>query len=273
MKCYRTEKVTIHSDGKPMRLLVLRPKARFMRDNAPCVLWIHGGGYVTGMAGMVHMSRAVDLIRQLGAVVISPEYRLAGRHPFPSALNDCYQALTYMRANVELLGCNPSRLIVGGESAGGGLAAAVCIMDRNHGMNSIALQLPLYPMLDNRGTPSSLNNHGLTWNTRRNHAAWKVYLRDLSGSIPPIAAPARETDYACLPPCYTFVGSREAFYCETQQYVANLQAVGIEARCDVYSTGMHAFDMLMPWRQISRKAAATFARNVEDMLKQMDEQN
>ena len=271
MKGYRTEKVVIQSGRKPMKLLILRPTARLIRDNAPCVLWIHGGGYATGMAGMVRMSRAVDLIRRLGAVVISPAYRLSGKHPYPAAVNDCYRALAYMHQHAELLGCNPARLIVGGESAGGGLAVAVCMMARDRRTIPVALQLPLYPMLDNRDTASSWNNHGLTWNTRRNHAAWKQYLRGLTGSVPPYAAPARQTDYANLPPCYTFVGDREVFFCETQQYVANLQAAGVEARCDVYPSGMHAFDMLTPRRRISRSAAANFVRNVEDMLQRMDE--
>ena len=119
--------------------------------------------------------------------------------------------------------------------------------------------MPHYPMLDDRDTPSSANNHGLSWNTRRNHAAWKQYLRGLDkNSIPSSAAPARLTDYSGLPPAYTFVGDREAFYCETLSYINKLKEQGIWAEADVYHSGFHAFDMLLPFLKKSRQAAAKF---------------
>ena len=103
-------------------------------------------------------------------------------------------------------------------------------------------------------------NHGISWNTARNHAAWKLYLRDLSGEIPAYAAPARQTDYTNLPPAYTFTGDREPFYCETLTFIENLQNAGVKAHVDVYPTGFHAFDMLMPFRKISRQAVAAFEK-------------
>ena len=88
------------------------------------VLWIHGGGFITGMKEMVYMSRAVDLVRKYGVTVYSPGYRLAWRRPYPAAVDDCYQVLEYMSRQGDAL-------MVGGESAGGGLAAAVCMMARD----------------------------------------------------------------------------------------------------------------------------------------------
>ena len=115
-------------------------------------------------------------------------------------------------------------------------------------------------MLDHRDTDSSRNNHGISWNTKRNHAAWKLYLRDVDGEIPAYASPARQTDYSSLPPAYTFVGDREPFYCETLTYIENLKKVGVPARVDVYPTGFHAFDMLLPFRRISRQAVSEFEK-------------
>lgn len=242
-----------------LKVLILRPAEAAGRS--PGILWIHGGGYTTGMAEMVYMSRALPLVKKYGAVVIAPEYTLAGKAPYPAALEDCCAALRYLKDHAGELGVDDGRLMVGGESAGGGLCAAVCLEARRRGEVNIAFQMPLYPMLDDRDTESSRNNHGLVWGTRRNHRGWRAYLGELyGGDVPPTAAPARETDYAGLPPAYTFVGRGEPFYCETLRYVEALRRAGVEAECDVYETGFHAFDILTPFRRISRRAAAGFER-------------
>ena len=244
-----------------MRLLILRPAASALpRERTPGILWLHGGGYATGMAAMVYLSRALPLVRRYGAVVVAPEYRLSGQAPYPAALEDCYAALRYLREEAAGLGCSPDRLMVGGESAGGGLTAALCLLARDRGEIRIAFQMPLYPMLDDRDTPSSRDNHGISWNTRRNHAAWKRYLCGMTGAPPAYAVPARAESYDGLPPAYTFVGDREAFYCETMTYIRRLREAGVPARVDVYSTGFHAFDMLLPFRPVSRRAIAAFER-------------
>ena len=254
-------KVVVPADGHELKLLILLPKGnRQPPEKMPGILWIHGGGYAVGMAGMVFMSRAKRLVTAYGAVVISPEYRLSGKAPYPAALEDCYAALLYLKAHAEELGCADDRIMVGGESAGGGLTAALCMLARDRGEVNIAFQMPLYPMLDHRDTDSSRNNHGISWNTRRNHAAWRLYLREVEGEIPAYASPARQTDYRNLPPAYTFVGDREPFTCETMTYIENLRKAGVPARVDVYSTGFHAFDMLLPFRRISRQAIEAFEK-------------
>ena len=254
-------KAVVPAGGHALKLLILLPKGnRHPPEKTPGILWIHGGGYAVGMAGMVFMSRAKRLVTSYGAVVISPEYRLAGKAPYPAALEDCYAALLYLKTHAEELGCAADRIMVGGESAGGGLTAALCMLARDRGEVNIAFQMPLYPMLDDRDTDSSRDNHGLSWNTRRNHAAWRLYLREVEGEIPPYASPARQTDYSYLPPAYTFVGNREPFYCETMTYIENLRKAGVPARVDVYPTGFHAFDMLLPFRRISRQAIEAFEK-------------
>lgn len=261
MKKYTVQRISIPSPGGRMKLLILRPAIHANPPGrTPGILWLHGGGYAVGMAGMVYMSRALNLVKKYGAVVAAPEYRLAGRAPYPAALEDCYAALQYLKAHSDELGCDPDRIMVGGESAGGGLTAALCMYARDKGEVKIAFQMPLYPMIDDRDTESSRNNHGISWNTKRNHAAWKLYLSKVVGEPPPYAAPSRQTDYSNLPPCYTFVGDREPFYCETLAYVENLQKSGVPAQVDVYSTGFHAFDMLLPFRKISRQAIAEFEK-------------
>ena len=127
-KGYRTEKVVVTSQGTPVRLLILRPTENALPpEKTPGILWIHGGGYATGMVGMVYMSRALNLVRRYGAVVVSPAERLSGKAPYPAALHDCYAALRYLKEHAGELGVNPGCLMVGGESAGGGLTAALCM--------------------------------------------------------------------------------------------------------------------------------------------------
>lgn len=260
-KGYTAAKVKIPSTGRDIGLLILRPTAAAKPAcRTPGILWIHGGGYATGMAGMIYMSRALNLVKTYGAVVVTPEYRLAGEKPYPAALEDCYAALMYLKNHAADLGCNPDQIMVGGESAGGGLAAALSMYARDRGEVRIAFQMPLYPMLDCRDTDSSRDNHGISWNTRRNHQAWKLYLREVTGEIPAYASPAQQTDYRNLPPAYTFVGNREPFYCETLAYIARLQEAGVPAAVDVYPSGFHAFDMLLPFLRISRQAVAEFER-------------
>lgn len=259
MKKFISEKRKISTEAGQMTVIVIKPtQSRKAPEKTPGILWIHGGGYTVGMAGMVYMSRAIALVKKYGAVVVAPEYRLAGKASYPAALEDCYDALKYLKNNADELGCDSGRIMVGGESAGGGLTAALCMYARDKAEVNIAFQMPLYPMIDDRDTESSKNNHGITWNTRRNHAAWKLYLSKVIGDVPPYAAPSRQTDYRGLPPAYTFVGSKEAFYCETVDFVESLKKAGINASVDVYPTGLHAFDMMLPFLKISRKAAEVY---------------
>ena len=125
-----------------VRLLILSPLDR-KTQKVPGVLWIHGGGYQAGNAHEVFFTRALSMVKKFGMVLVTPEYRLSKRHPYPAALNDCHAALLWLRDHAEELGVRTDQIMVGGESAGGGLAAAVCMMARDRGDVKIAFQLPL----------------------------------------------------------------------------------------------------------------------------------
>ena len=125
----------IRGAGGEMDLIILR------YGKGPGILWIHGGGYVLGMAEMVYYSMGRMLARKYGGVVVSPEYRLAKKAPYPAALKDCYTALKYMYDHADELGIDRKRIIVGGESAGGGLAAALCMYARDKGEVPVSFQI------------------------------------------------------------------------------------------------------------------------------------
>ena len=253
--CVRTLRIPTARGSIPALLL----SPRTAPADATGVLWLHGGGYAVGMKEMVHMSRAVGLVKRFGAVVLVPGYRLSLQAPYPAALDDCYAALLYLKEQAAALGVRPDQLMVGGESAGGGLCAAVCIRARDTGEVNVAFQMPLYPMLDDRDTETSRDNRGRVWNTRRNHLAWRLYLRGTDrAQLSTYAAPARLTDFAGLPPAYSFVADGEPFYAETVRYFGRLRAAGVPAELDVYHTDMHAFDMMQLHDAQSIAAAEAF---------------
>lgn len=253
----RVQKIYISSGARRIPALVLSPEE--LSAPATGVLWIHGGGYISGMKEMVYISRAVELVKRFGAVVVSPGYRLAPFSPYPAAIDDCCAALLYMKEHAAELGVREDQLMVGGESAGGGLCAAVCIRARDSREVNVAFQMPLYPMLDDRDTETSRDNHGRVWNTWKNHFGWRCYLRGTDReTLPPYAAPARVENMEGLPPAYTFVSTGEPFYAETLEYIRRLKDCGIPASADVYETDMHAFDMMRPKDALSIEAARRF---------------
>lgn len=126
MRSYTVEKIRIPSTGRKIKILVFKPTtAKKDTAHTPGILWFHGGGYATGMAEMAYFSRPLALVKKYGAVVVCVSYRLSIEAPYPAALEDCYSALSWLKDNASQLGVNNSQLMVGGESAGGGLTAAV----------------------------------------------------------------------------------------------------------------------------------------------------
>ena len=252
----------IRAGDHRIRIRMIRPAGE-PPEKSPGVLWIHGGGYQSGSSRDVYVTRALSLAVKFGAVVVSPDYRLSRKHPYPAGLHDCYAALLYMKEHAEELGIRDDQIMVGGESAGGGMAVALCMLAKDIGSVNIAFQMPLYPMLDDRDTETSRDNHAPNWNTKRNHKAWKRYLRDAWGTdlVSPYAAPARREDVSGLPPCYTYVGAIEPFCRETVDYVERLKQAGIEAEADVYPDWFHAYDLIFPMKKISREAIGKFEQH------------
>ena len=173
-----------------------------------------------------------------------------------------------MYDHADELGVDRNRIIVGGESAGGGLAAAICLYARDKGEIPVSFQIPLYPMLDCEDTDSSRDNHAHGWNTKKNHRGWRLYLRDLYGSdrVPPYASPSRASDLSGLPPCYTYIEDGEPFYDETLTYVRKLNEAGIEAAVDVFRGNTHGFDYI-PWSRNTREAAKKLLKAAEPYMK------
>ena len=261
----KTEYRYIDSDGRKMKMVLLSPKER--KGTVPGILWIHGGGYATGYASMVQLSMGKVLAEHYGAVVLSPDYTLSLKKPYPAALLDCYKALKYLFDNAEELGVDTNRIIVGGESAGGGLCTALCLYARDRGEIPISFQIPLYPMLDCEDTGSSRDNHGHIWNTKKNHQAWDLYLKGIDrNDVPAYASVSRVKDLSDMPPCYTYVEDGEPFYEETLTYIRRLNEAGIEAKADVYHGNTHGFDLFL-FTENARKAKERLLAETEHLFR------
>lgn len=254
------EKIIKTANNPKLRLCIYKGKEEKPSDIG--FLWIHGGGYGFGIPEL-DLTFINNFIKAKNCVIVSPDYRLSIEAPFPAAIDDCYDSLVWMKENAKELGI--SRIFVGGESAGGGLTAAVCLMARDKGEVNISYQMPFYPMLDDRLTKSSTDNDAPMWNTKSNQEAWKIYLKEVYGTdVSKYAAPARETDYTNLPPAYTFVGSIDPFLDETKAYIENLKNAGIEAELDIYPGCYHSFDYLCQKTSIAKKAIAKYIEKFKE---------
>ena len=209
------------------------------------LLWIHGGGYVLGHPATYHelCSRfAVDL----GIVIVSVDYRLAPEHPFPAGLEDCYAALEWVHDHADELGVDQSRIAVGGDSAGGGLAASLAQLASDRGGVPVCFQLLVYPMLDDR--TALRTDHGGTgsfvWTPRSNAFGWSSYLGHPPGDDEdrPYAAPARREDLTGLPPAWIGVGDLDLFHDEDLEYAERLHAAGVPCQVDVVPGMYHGAD-------------------------------
>lgn len=240
-------------DGSSIRLRIYKPVQHDRR--LPGVLWIHGGGYAQGtpeMSGAMYK----QLIETSGCVVVAPDYRLSIDAPYPSALDDCYDALKWMKEHTKELGIRDDQLMAGGESAGGGLTVALSLYARDQGEVQLAFQMPLYPMIDDRmETESARDNNAYVWNSDMNRWAWKAYLGGLYGKeVPVYAAPARANDFSNLPPAVTFVGDIEPFHDETIQLVDRLREAGVPVDFKLFKGAYHGFDIIHPKADISQRA-------------------
>jgi len=221
----------------------------------PGVLFLHGGGYAMGSPEQNAASFRM-LLRTRECVIVAPDYRKSLEAPYPAALHDCYGTLLWLAENAASLGVRDDQLIVIGNSAGGGLTAAVSLLARDRKDVAIAHQLPLYPMIDHRMiTGSARDNDAPVWGSRHNRVAWDLYLGGLAAAdVPKYASPVLEADFAGLPPTTTFVGDLDPFLDETVAYVEALRAADVPVELRTYPRCYHGFDMVRPCARISREA-------------------
>jgi acetyl esterase/lipase len=208
------------------------------------LLWIHGGGLVLGSAATDDRMCAETAL-ETGAIVVSVDYRLAPRHPFPAAIDDCTAAHAWLLRNAGTLGVDTTRIAVGGQSAGGGLAAALVQKLVDAGEPPVAQWL-FCPMLDDRTATDRVLDaeQHFVWNNRSNLVGWRAYLGENLGeaALPAYAAAGRREDLTGFPPTWLYTSTAELFYREDVAYAERLRDAGAAVTLDIVTGAPHAFE-------------------------------
>jgi acetyl esterase/lipase len=247
----------VTADGARLALCWYTPTDTEFTGGA--ALYLHGGGMIFSLAetGMFYDWVARYYVANTGVPMLTVDYRVAPEYPHPTPVEDCYAALTWLHDRADTLGVDRTRLAVAGDSAGGGLAAGVSLMARDRGGPGLALQLLIYPMLDDRTrTPATeLDPEYLGWSYDDNITGWGALL-GATRKISPYAAPARATDLSGLPPTYIDTGDLDIFRDEDVDYARRLSSAGVPTELHVYPGCPHGFETIAPDAEVSQRATA-----------------
>ncbi len=256
---YEEEQVISTKDGE-LKVFIYRKTSV---DNQPALLWVHGGGYILGNA---EDERARVIADICDCTVVSVDYRLAPEAPFPAGPNDCYAALEWMHNQAAALGIDRERIVIGGASAGAGMAAGVALMNRDKANYPLKLQLLLYPMLDNlHDTASGQYENHPVWKQQTSFNAWEMYLDGTPGvDASPYAAAARAKDLSGLPPAYICVGAADLFCDEDIEYARRLDAADVDVELAVFPGVYHAAESFVPSAKVSQRLNASFMSALSD---------
>jgi acetyl esterase/lipase len=213
------------------------------------LLHMHGGGYVTGSAALMALSNTC-LAAEVGCAVASVDYRLAPEAPAPAAVDDCYAAFSWIHSHADELNLDASRVAIGGESAGGGLAASLALRIRDAGDPLPCLQWLIAPMLDDRTAASNetrLHVGEFVWTQQANRYAWQAYLGHPPGATntSAYASPSRAIDLRRLPPAYIAVGALDLFAHEDIAHSQRLIDAGVPTEFHIYPGAFHGFEMAL----------------------------
>ncbi|MFI5730531.1 alpha/beta hydrolase [Kribbella sp. NPDC051587] len=245
--------------GLPLRLY--RPD---LAGPLPTLIYFFGGGWTLGS-----IDTADGITRRLANAVpcqvITVGYRLAPEHPFPAAVHDCHDATQWIAANAEKLQADPERLVVGGDSAGGNLAAATTLLARDKGP-ALAGQLLVYPntrygadtvSMATGDDPYLFNRTSVSW-------YWNHYLTDPRDGLDPLASPLLASSHADLPQALVITAEYDPLRDEGEYYAEKLHAAGVPTTLSRYDGMVHGFfampGILDGGRRATAEAAAWLSR-------------
>ncbi len=234
------------------------------------LLYIHGGGMMIGSPAMDDVLLAT-IASELDIVIVSPDYKLAPENPYPAAVDDCHNAWNWLQSNLSELQIAGHRIAIGGESAGGGLAAGLVLRLCDEGGPQPVAQWLFCPMLDDRTALDRTLDEvdHFVWNNKMNLVGWSSYLGKTLGTeqVPIYAAPARRTNLSGLPKTWIGVGDVELFFEEDRAYANKLSAAGVACELDVVSGAPHAFEGLAPDSQLAKDYLARAKGWLKEALK------
>lgn len=237
----RARRYTIKStDESAFTVFVFAPEN--LPAKAPALIYYHGGAFALTYT-REHIHYALRYAREANCHVIFPDYRLGPSDPFPHGFNDCYATLLWVRDNAECLGIDAQRVAVGGDSAGGALAASVSQRNRDKGDIRLCGQMLVYPVADYECNTSSARafDDTLQWNSRSNANMWKMYLQDCDCVAPAYASPIHG-DLHDLPPAYVETAEFDPLHDEGINYAHALLDQGCEVQIKETLGTVHGFD-------------------------------
>lgn len=243
-------------DGRKIPVRIYTPEGEHQAKPFPVLLYMHGGAFVAGDLDTEH-DRCIRFCRDVGAVVVSVEYRRPPEDPFPAALEDCYAVLCEVSRKAGAHDWDGDRIAVGGSSAGGNLAAGLALLSRDRSGPRIALQLLLYPALDDRLTSQSFQRfpRASGWAVEDSPLMWRHYLGDADRTHEH-AAPARCDDFVGLAPAYMLVAEVDALRDEGIDYACRMMRDGVAVELHCYAKAFHGFDLAAPDAALTRHALA-----------------
>ena len=253
-------------DGAPVPLRWYAPPGHDAAGAGPAAVYLHGGGMIAGTLDL-HDRLVAGYVADSGVPMLSVDWRRAPEHPHPCPVEDSYAALSWLVGNAASLGVAPARIALMGDSAGGGLAAAVALLARERG-TLVARQVLIYPMLDDRTTvPDPVLAPYAGWSYDDNYTGWHALLGDATGGpgVPESAAPARAGDLAGLAPAYVEVGELDIFRDESVEYARRLSAAGVSAELHVHPGCPHGFDRVAPTASVTRRSRADRLRILQSL--------
>jgi len=215
----------------------------------PVLVWFHGGGFALGSIEIVdEFCRA--LTNAAGCITVSVDYRLAPEHKFPAAVDDCYTATKWVAENANATGSDPTRIAVGGDSAGGNLAAVVALMARDRGTPPLVYQLLVYPVTNFAFDTPSHREYADGYFLTKDDMTWfcNLYLRSEADSHNPYASPLQAQDLRGLPPALVITGEFDPLRDEGEAYAARMREAGVPVACKRYNGMIHGF-LSMPLDQ------------------------
>ncbi|WP_245687966.1 alpha/beta hydrolase [Rhodococcus phenolicus] len=255
----RIDDVVPGTDGRP-EVPVRWYRPREATGQLPVVMYFHGGAYIMGSLAE-NDDRLDRMAAELGCAVVSVDYRLAPENPYPAGLDDAETVWRHILDNADALEVDRNRLVIGGASAGAGLATALCIRLTRLGLPQPALQLLIYPMLDDRehGSVRALEGgagHWGLWRLEAERHAWQAYLGGLGGATPPAtAAPGRATpsELRGVAPTFIGIGDVDALLDSNLRYAAQLSRAGVPVELHVYPGVIHGGFVARPRTRQTRR--------------------
>ena len=241
-------------EGGSIRARFFLPMGYDPVNPLPVLVWFHGGGWMVGDL-TTSDATAAELANASGCAVVNVDYRLAPEHPFPTPLEDCYAAVQWVVDHAGDLGVEQRRLAVGGDSAGGNLAAAVCLLARELGGPEIRFQLLLYPAMDGRRSYPSYreNSEGYFLTASTMDWFWANYLGDTDPETP-LASPLYAPDVSGLPSALVITAEYDPLRDEGEAYAARLSQAGVIAEASRYEGQIHAFVGMSSFMEAGIKA-------------------